>query len=120
MKKSKGWPCVLLIVLAAMLVFSGCSKSEYDENDYETEETTAATVETTQAAARYNHVAIQNCVVNKQDGSPDFEYYYKCDACGYMGDWPKTASSTGDSVADSFFCDTCNDWKMVYIDTYPQ
>ena len=117
----------ILIILSAVMVLSLAScannvEQETLESTSETastssfERTTAAT--TTAAQPKYNHFAVQNCVIVHQDGSPTFSYYEKCDVCGKMGDFSKEVTTTKRTYGDSFFCSNCDDWRMVTIDTY--
>ncbi|MBR1763741.1 MAG: hypothetical protein IJ731_10335 [Eubacterium sp.] len=116
----------LFVVLGAVLlfaVFSGCSKdtggNQTDESR-SVSQTVSSSVETSQAEAekQYIHIAAQGCIIDEQDGYPTFTYTEKCERCGETSLYSETGTSTPeDSYYNSFFCDNCQDWQVVEVNT---
>ena len=121
MKKNKIGLFVALGAVLLFAVFSGCSKDTGGNQTDKTgsvSQTVSSSVETSQAEKQYIHIATQGCIIDEQDGSPTFTYTQKCERCGETSLYSETGTSTPeDSYYNSFFCQNCQDWQDVEVNT---
>ena len=92
---------------------------EYKDS-YETETQTSyyGTTEYQSPSRPYiTHVAIEGAVIVSQDGTANFSYYRKCEACGYVESNVKnnTSGSYG-KLTSGFYCPKCKNHQDIIIE----
>ena len=76
------------------------------------------TPEPEKAEPTYYHAAIKGAVILEQDGSPNFVYCKKCDACGYTQSNIRTnVSAKLGEMHSSFLCFECHQNQEIVIKT---
>lgn len=131
----------LILVLLLCVTISGCGESNHQEEKSESnEQSDVSSVENDSLESDSNdstassgsdvvtsetsneseemiitHVAIQGAVITKQDGTKEFEYKRKCEACGYVSG-PVPGDSWVYKSTSYFDCPECDNHQKVEIE----
>ena len=139
MKKVLKIICVILVISLGVSL-TACSKNSNEKDMSMIEETqstsnTAVSALTTEnqnetlseteadytvpetTETRYNHSAIQGCVIVEQDGTPMLQYSEKCESCRYGSARKQTINHFGGMYTGSFNCPQCGNTQRVEINT---
>lgn len=137
---------IIALTLIILSGFCACSSGGYDEyvdyyegdaeaeaaaeaeyyatfeykDSYETEPQTnyyATTQYQSPSRPYITHVAIEGAVIVNQDGTADFSYYKKCEACGYTESNMRinTSGSYG-KLTSGFYCPKCKNHQDIIIE----
>lgn len=112
-----------ILVLFALVSFTGCSGANADKNlnESETDSTIVVSPETTTKNQEpkkkvYFHAALQGAVIVATDGNK-VSYQQKCESCGNLKPGKTTVYRNNGTYNSSFLCNKCKNQQTIQIKT---